>query len=246
MDRPPSRGSSLLQRTQVIAVLAAVAAAGWLLWARHPSEVEGPTSAAGASPASPSVSSADAASSVSPDPAQAQAADAPAASDGLTPQEWAQLRQSLAGTPDADTELPRIARWLVFQRRGQRFQEALRRQDHGTDTQALARQIDSEIGLHLAQGELSGGEALALKSAVLTELEPDAQARTQALTRWRQTQIDQTPASTDPRDAIYLAAQAEVLTQWRAQAGQASDPATLQARLSRERERIYGQSPPSP
>ena len=113
-------------------------------------------------------------------------------------------------------------------------------------TNGFRGQIDSEIGLHLAQGELSGGEALALKSAVLTELEPDAQARTQALTHWRQTQIDQTPASTDPRDAIYLAAQAEVLTQWRAQAGQASDPATLQARLSRERERIYGQSPPSP
>lgn len=245
MDHSPSRGSSLLRRTQAIAVLTAIAAAGWLLWAQQPAKVERPA-AAGASSTSQAVHSADAAPGGSPEPAHAQAATVPAAPDGLTPQEWAQLRQALAGTPDADTELPRIARWLVFQRRGQRFQEALRRQDHGTDTQALARQIDSEIGLHLAQGELSGGEALALKSAVLTELEPDAQARAQALTRWRQTQIDQTPTSTDPRDAIYLAAQAEVLTQWQAQAGQASDPATLQARLSRARERIYGQSPPSP
>lgn len=250
MDNSPPHGSNSLHRSKAAAVLAACALAGAVLWAwpsakdRSPPSPAAPATAAprlaaqqqppATAPSTPSVASPDAALSGASVP------------EGLTPQEWAELRQALADTPDAASELQRIARWLGFQRRGQRFQDALHRQDHGPEALALARQIDGEIDIHLAQGELSGPEALALKSAVLTELEPDAQAREQALASWRQAQVDKAGPGADPRDAAYLAAQAQVLSQWRAQAGQAPDQAALQSQLTQMRTRVYAASAPPP
>lgn len=250
MNSAPSRGSDSSHRSKAIAVLVVCALAGAVLWAWPSAEDRSPPSPAALAATAPRqpaqqlpLSTAPSAQPPAPSAAALSASSVP---EELTPQEWAQLRQALADTPDAAPELQRIARWLGFQRRGQRFQDALHRQDHGPGTQALARQIDGEIDTHLAQGELSGPEALALKSAVLAELEPDAQTREQTLVRWRQTQVDKAAPAADPRDVAYLAAQAQVLSQWRAQAGHPSDNAALQSRLTQVRTRVYAASAPAP
>lgn len=251
MDSSPSRGSSLLHRGRTTTVLGALALIGLVLgvWA-WPAANDMPLAATATADTLP-VAGPPAESEVIPPPAvvtrpAATVASESPAPDGLTPQEWTQLRQALADTPHAASELQRIARWLGFQRRGQRFQDALHRHDHSPETLTLARQIDGEIDTHLNQGELSGPEALALKSAVLTELEPDVQAREQALARWRQGQIDRASAAADPRDAAYLAAQADVLTQWRTPSNHAPDNAALQSQLTRLREHVYAVSSPAP
>ncbi len=250
MDSSLPRGSNSLRRSKAVAVLAACTLAGAVLWA-WPSAKDrsppAPSTLATAAPRpapqqQPPAAAPSALSAASPD-TTLSAASVP---EGLTPQEWAELRQALADTPDAASELQRIARWLGFQRRGQRFQDALHRQDHGPEALALARQIDEEIDTHLAQGELSGPEALALKSAVLTELEPDARAREQALAAWRQAQVNKAGSAADPRDAAYLAAQAQVLSQWRGQTGQAPDQAALQSQLTQVRTHVYAASAPAP
>ena len=250
MDNSPPRGSNSLRRSKAIAVLVACALAGAALWAWPSAKDRSSPSLAVLGPAAPRQDAQLQPPTTAPNfrpPASPDAAlSAAPVPEGLTPQEWAELRQALADTPDAASELQRIARWLGFQRRGQRFQDALHRQDHGPESQALARQIDSEIDTHLAQGELSGPEALALKSAVLIELEPDAQAREQALARWRQAQVDKAGPAADPRDAAYLAAQAQVLSQWRAQADRAPDNAALQSQLTQVRTRVYAASAPPP
>ena len=57
---------------------------------------------------------------------------------------------------------------------------------------------------------------------------------------------DKAAPAADPRDVAYLAAQAQVLSQWRAQAGHPSDNAALQSRLTQVRTRVYAASAPAP
>lgn len=242
MDTPPHRLPALLRRHKAIRPLSALALLGLVAWAAQcvgeDSQVPaGPNSVEGTTAGTPQPV-------VAASPASAEAVSGSAAEgavpDGLTPQEWARLRQALADTPDAASELQRIGRWLSFQRQGQRFQDALHRRDHGPQTQALARRIDAEMDTHLALGELSGPEALALKAAVLGELEPDTRVREQALTQWRQAHVDRNLGTMDPRDAAYLAAQAELVNRPGTRTDQPENREALQAQLTRVRERVYG------
>ncbi|MCO5976652.1 hypothetical protein [Ideonella oryzae] len=247
MDTAPSGQPPLLRRNKVIWLLSAIALLVLVVWVSRSVARSSPAPAAatGQTLSKPPVHPASSLSWGSAAPGAGQSAEA-SVPDGLTAQEWAQVQPALASDPDAASELQRIGRWLSFQRRGQRFQEALHRQDHGPETQALARRIDAEIDTHLALGELSGPEALALKSAVLGELEPDTPTRAQTLRQWRETQIDRHPPAADPRDAAYATAQAEIVARWRSQSGESPNSDALRAQLIQARARVYGPSAPAP
>jgi hypothetical protein len=158
---------------------------------------------------------------------------------GVSAEQWRQLQESLRGNPNREAELARIVEYLGFQQALQQYRDRRSQGAAPAEMQALARQLDQGIDVHLSRGELSAGEASLIKSTVLLDLEPDPGQRALMLNEWRD-QVAQAPASADPRAEQYRRRQAEIVAAWQAQPPERRDPQQLQAQLETLRQSSFG------
>ncbi len=158
---------------------------------------------------------------------------------GISAEQWRQLQESLRGNPNREAELARIVDYMGFQHTLQQYRDRRSQGAAPAELQALARQVDQGIDVHLARGELSAGEANLLKSTVLLDLEPDPGQRALMLNEWRD-QVAQAPATADPRAETYRRRQAEIVAAWQAQPPERRDPQQLQAQLETLRQSSFG------
>lgn len=184
-----------------------------------------------------------------PDAAPQAAAIALAASPSSAPgappplldaDQWARLTAGLADQPDRDQQTARIVEFLGFQRSVRSLQA--QRQAGPVDL-GLARRIDAALPTRVAQGELSGPEAVRLKAVLLEALEPDPGRRAAALADWRAGLARAHPPASDPRDAQLRRAQQAIVAHWRATAAPGTPPDALLAELEAARQRIYDDKP---
>jgi len=159
--------------------------------------------------------------------------------EGVSAADWAKVQQALAQHPQREAELRRIGQLLSYQSRVRRFQEARQSGAPATELRALARQLDGELDQHLANNEVSAGEAQTLKAALLEQLQPDTAARAMALAAWRRQQAAAAPSQPDPRDATYLQAQASTVAAWQARPAAQRNEAQLSQQLRTLRGQVY-------
>ncbi|MCD2341403.1 hypothetical protein LRH25_13730 [Ideonella azotifigens] len=159
--------------------------------------------------------------------------------EGVSAADWAKVQQALAQHPQREAELSRIGQLLSYQSRVRRFQEARQNGASATELRALARQLDGELDQHLANNEVSAGEAQTLKAALLEQLQPDTAARAMALAAWRRQQAAAAPSQPDPRDATYLQAQASTVAAWQARPAAQRNEAQLSQQLRTLRGQVY-------
>jgi hypothetical protein len=191
---------------------------------------------------------ADAGSAPAPPTAEAVVRPAPSIATtppkGVTAEQWQSLRDSLASHPDRDREMARIAAYLEYRHAVQALRSRPR---DAANTEALrdaARRVDAGLADRIAQGEVTAGEALALKQAALDVLEPDVSRRAQAIEQWRAAQSPAAingDASNDDthRNALFHERQAALIATHRALPASQRDPARLAEQLQALRTEIF-------
>ncbi len=169
------------------------------------------------------------------------ATDVPA---GLSAQQWQSLREQYAGKPGGEAEIARVVAYLQYQQAVQALRQA---QKQPTDTAALraaAQQVDSGLTERISRGEVSAGEALALKAAALAVLQPDADARRAELAGWRAAQQADAGSDTDRQQAArFREGEAALLARYRAQPAAQRDANQLAAQLQTLREQTFDAPP---
>ena len=150
---------------------------------------------------------------------------------GLAAAQWQTIQARVEPGPGRDRELARIADLLEFQRRAARLRDLRDEPAAAGERHALAQQLDSGIATHLALREISGGEAVLLKTAVLAELEPDTARRAQALEDWKHDWTTGHPPERDPRVAEYQRREAAAVAAWQSGPASQRDPVQLARRL---------------
>ncbi|MFZ2991155.1 hypothetical protein [Ideonella sp.] len=174
-------------------------------------------------------------------PADSESLNRPLA---MSPDEWQALQAALADHPDKDAELRRIVSLLQAQAQARRFSTLQQAGANTAELQQLARVIDAQLPGQLARSEISAGEARLTKARLLEVLEPDPAQRAQALRDWLSAMSLRMPAAApDPRDARYLASQAQISAAWRALPESRRDPAALARELDALRLSTYPTSP---
>lgn len=165
-------------------------------------------------------------------------------STGLSAEQLQQLRDTLADHPDREAEFARIVAYLRFGSDWQRFLERRATAPVAAETRALAQRLDADLDARLKNREVTQGEALQIKSALLEVLTPDAGARSTQLAQWREAQAAAagTPA-VDPRIAQFERLQAERVAAWQALPPAQRDARRLEAELEALRQSVFNAPP---
>ncbi len=241
-----------------VVLASAAAAIGALVWLLTPAgrearEVVVPAGTSGV--AMPGVTAGEPArvANTHPDGAAPAAARPPLPADppvpeGLTAEQWRELRASLADHPEREAEIARVVAYLQFSARWQHYMQARARGAPAAEVQALALTLDAGLDAHLLRRELGGSEALAMKAALLETLESDASTRAAALQAWRN-RIDAAQrgiaaasaerARDDAQGHEFQRRQAELVTAWRSLPPSARDAARLEADLDALRRSVF-------
>jgi hypothetical protein len=165
---------------------------------------------------------------------------------GLQASEWQQLNESLQDHPQRAQEIARVVGYLQFSRSLAQFQ-TLREQSKSGDTPGqlrdLAAQLSTQLDDRLQHNELSGGEAMLIKTSLLEVLQPDAAQRNAALRTWQQEQEQQRLASRaappDAREAAFAREQAAIIAAWSAQPAHQRNEQQLEEQLEALRQRHF-------
>ncbi len=172
----------------------------------------------------------------------------PPAPEGLSVEQWRELRASLADHPEREAEIARVVAYLQFSARWQHYVRLRASGAPEAELLALARPLDAGLDAHLLQRELSGNEALAMKAALLETLEPDAATRAATLRAWRNSidaaQRNAASASAerardDAQGQEFQRRQAELVAAWRALPPAARDATRLEADLDALRRSVF-------
>jgi hypothetical protein len=174
----------------------------------------------------------------------AAASGAIASPSGVTAEQWQSLRDSLADHPDRDRELARIAAYFEYRHAVQALRSPLRDAANTNALRDAARRVDAGLADRIAQGEVTAGEALALKQAALEVLQPDSAQRALAIEQWRTAQLSApstTPIAGDDaaRNILFRERQATLVTTHRALPASQRDAAKLAAQLQALRTEIF-------
>jgi len=228
-------------------------ALGVVLWVEHCEHAAVPVD--GAAPASPREAHADAAATTplagsgtafSADPLVTHPPAAVGPPEGMTAEQWRALRDSLKDHPQRDAEIARIADYMAFRARAERYR-ALRDQKD-SPTQAEARQLATglldTLPAHVARGELSAGEARLMQQALLETLLPNGAQRETRQAVERQRLADALPAApdlagTNERNARFLREQSALVAAWQARPAAQRDPQQLEASIAALRQSIF-------
>ncbi len=175
--------------------------------------------------------------------AAGRAASSPA---GLTASQWQAISARIDPGPGHDAEMARIGALLEDQRRVARLRDLRDATDPASvaERRALAVQLDAGLEGHLALREITGPEAVQLKTAVLADLAPDPAQRAQRLQAWQQAWSGaHPPAVADPRVADYQRQEAAVVADWQSRPAAQRDPAELARRLQRLQVAVFNPGP---
>lgn len=148
---------------------------------------------------------------------------------GLTAAQWQVLQDSLKDHPQAAQELARIAEFFGSKADFDAF-DAIRAQDpNDRRLAAMARGLLPKVDLHLQRGELTGGDAMALRAELLQHTEPDETRRAEEMAQWRARQAALVPAAAapDPGFVAYRRAEEQRVAQYKALPESQRDPAAL-------------------
>lgn len=249
--------AQLLTRWLAGAGVAAVAALAATWWLSEPA-AEPPSaqalaeqrladaSAQSQRPMSPFAAMVDAAppgASAAAEPAAAPPAEVGNATPrGMTPKQWEDLQLALKDHPQRDAELRRVADYLAFKDSFDLFQAARTQHNGSAELQALARKLDGDLETRMANAEMTAAEAVAIKTTLLDQLEPDAARRAAQLDQWvRQHAGTTTPVGHDTqREAQYKQQEAVILAAWQALPPEQRNPRQLESQLDALRQRVFG------
>jgi hypothetical protein len=174
-------------------------------------------------------------------------ADATAPPSGVTAEQWQSLRESLAGHPDRDREMARIAAYFEYRHAVQALRSLPRDTANAQALRDAARRVEAGLAERIAQGEVTAGEALALEQAALEVLQPDTAQRALAIEQWRaaQTPMPNAPQTSDDdaRNAVFRERQAALVAAHRALPASQRDPAQLAAQLQALRTDVFDATP---
>lgn len=156
---------------------------------------------------------------------------------GLTAEQWQALQDSVKDHPRAADELARIVDFFSSKLDFEAF-EAIRSR-HPSERpddrrlQEMARALLPKVDVHLQRGELSGGDAVALRAELLLHVEPDERRRAEDMAQWvaRQSARVKAAAPTDPGFAAYRQAEEQLVAQYEALPPSQRDPAALARQL---------------
>lgn len=176
---------------------------------------------------------------------------------GVSAEQWRQVREALAEHSDRDAELARIGAFLSYQSDVERLRElrqrgAARSAAESAELRALAQSIDAGLSERLARKEMTAGEALALRSAVLEALQDGETAspvqialRQQQLLAWGQDLARRATAARkpDPREQRFGVEQAALVAAWQARPEAQRDPRELEQALEALRLRSFPAQP---
>lgn len=189
--------------------------------------------------------------------APAEARPDPTRPRGVSAEQWQQVREALAEHSDRDAELARIGAFLSYQSDVERLRElrergSTRSAAETAELRALAQSIDAGLPDRLARNELTAGEALALRSAVLEALQDGDTAspvqvalRQQQLLAWGQDLARRAQAAHKPdlREQRFGAEQAALVAAWQARPEAQRDPRELEQALEALRQRSFPAQP---
>jgi len=171
--------------------------------------------------------------------AAARGGDTPA---DVPPEEWARMQQALSATPKGRQQLPRVAAFMTFQHRAQRWEALQQQGDHSPEKTQLAQELLDDLPTHVGLGELTGFEARALEAQLLMDTVPDPTLRQQAMID-ETARINAAAPQPDPQLAVQMAAykqqEAAITAQWLAMAPSARDPKWLEGQLDAARRQAF-------
>jgi hypothetical protein len=238
---------SLTRRWLWLPVLAVVAAGAYVWWQHSQKGEPGAQRAQALPPASSSpwpITSLSAVRDSEPlIPRGAVGDERPA---DITQEAWDALNKALENDPNKVQERQRLISYLRFQRAVTQWSEM----KDGPDVagrQALARELASQLPLHVGNGEVNSGEASLLLRAIVGDLEPDL-SRQQAwidsqLARLNSKQSDaqvKALAQEKLKNDEFASLQAALVAKWQNTPPANRDSAALAAQLQALREKVYG------
>jgi len=166
--------------------------------------------------------------------------------EGMTAEQWRALQDSLKDHPQRDAEIARVAEYMAFQSRMERYRSLRAQADAGAQAAAreLAAGLLDSVPTHVARGEMTAGEAALAQGALIDTLLPDAAARQLRSEQERKRLADALPAppdqrATDERNARFLREQAALVAAWQAQPAAQRDPRQLEASIAALRQAIF-------
>lgn len=164
----------------------------------------------------------------------------------ITQDAWDALNKALANEPNKDKERNRLVSYLRFQRAVAQWSE-MKDSPDVAGRQALARELAQQLPQHVANSEVNAGEANLLLTAIARDMAPDpAKQQAWVEAQRKALQSTQTPeqakALEDERrkNKQFAEEQDAIVAEWRNAPAAQQDPATLEKRLQALREKIYG------
>lgn len=159
--------------------------------------------------------------------------------------DWAALKEAMAQTANPEAELKRVVSYLRFQKGFAQWQ-SLRAPSDLARRQQLASALLEQLPERLGQGEVSMGEALALASALWTDLEPNEAARKVRLAEAQARLVQAVPppdAAQQTREAAqqaeYKRREAAIVQEYQARPESQRDQAWLEGQLDEARKAVY-------
>lgn len=165
---------------------------------------------------------------------------------GLSAEQLQQLRASLAEHPQREAEVARVSAYLQYSAQWQHFVQRRAAGATAEELRPLARTLDQGLAERLSQREVSAGEALHIKTALLEVLAPDTAARQGSLREWRERNSAAMPAAPDPQTAEFERRQAQIVANWRALPPAQRDTHKLEADLEALRQSSFAAPPAVP
>lgn len=164
--------------------------------------------------------------------------------EGLDAAQWQSLRESLKDHPQRDAEIARVAEYMAFRSRVDRWRAARAQPAERDAARQLAHGLLDGLPVHVGRRELSAGEAMLLQDALLETLLPEAGARDARRLAERQRLKDAAPPAPDTRalaerDERFQREQSALVAAWQAQPAAQRDPKQLEASIAALRRSIY-------
>lgn len=250
-------GAAAARRVALAALVALVVFLAWTAWRGAAETTPAPPSAAPPAHAAAGPGVAPVAALQPPGPAVRPAPTPPAADadtppEGLSAEQWRELRATLADHPQREAETARIVAYLQFAARWQQFVERRSAGAGVAELKPIALALDQGLEARVRQRELGGAEARNVKSALLAVLEPDAAARERRLRDWlagieaaqrgapaSQAAQAAQQAAEDAQGREFARRQAEIVAAWRALPPERRDAAQLEADLEALRRSVF-------
>jgi len=228
-------------------------ALGVVLWVEHREHAAAPVDGGSAAPThelhtdtTATTLFADHGPAFSADPLVAHPPAAVGPPEGMTAEQWQALRDSLKDHPQRDAEIARIADYMAFRARAERYRTLREQKDSSTQAEArqLATGLLDTLPAHVTRGELSAGEARLMQQALLETLLPDGAQRETRDAVERQRLANALPAAPDlagskERNARFLHEQSALVAAWQAKPAAQRDPQQLEASIAALRQSIF-------